>query len=335
MNIPRRHAAGNTKTESTNPALGSPDADSAQTTVPKKDTEETETDEPKQDVSSESESKSENKQTNIREDSDEVTATDSGTQLETQTNDQITQTSSEKAALAIESGAVTVTVNNVDEAACAAKVANTAAVAGAVLTQEELVTAGEGAGIEIRIDVARMETVPDTDAQVIEQGVEAYKDIIPDLNMGIYVDISMYIRKGAGEWDAVRTTNEPVEIVLDIPQELMSLSADFYILRAHEGAYLLLEDLDDNPETITISTDAFSTYAITYRMKNDAEKQTQGVELQDEEAQSAGYPAACSLCHICPTFLGICCFIWLAVLAVIAAAILVIFIKKKNKQEKK
>lgn len=264
-----------------------------------------------------------------------MTATDSGTQPETQTNDQITQTSPEKAALVIESGAVTVTVNNVDETACTAKVTDTAAVAGAVLTQKELVTAGEGAGIEIRIDVAHMEDVPLVDAQVIEQGVEAYQDIFPDMNMGMYIDISMFMRKGSGDWNAVHTTNEPIEIVLDIPRELMSLFADFYILRAHEGAYLLLEDLDDNPETITISTDAFSTYAITYRMKNDAEKQTQGVELQDEEAQSAEYPAACSLCHICPTFLGICCFIWLAVFAVIVAVALVIFLKKKKRPEKK
>lgn len=317
-----------TPQETPNTDSSNPDADSAQTNVPKEDTAETETDKPKQDVPSESEKE----QTNIRENSDEMTATDSGIQPGTQTTDQNTQTSPENAALAIESGAVTVTVNNVDEAACAAKVANTAAVAGAVLTQEELATAVAGAGIEIRIDVARMEDVPLVDAQVIEQGVEAYQDIFPDMNMGMYIDISMFMRKGSGDWNAVHTTNEPVEIVLDIPQELMSLSADFYILRAHEGAYLLLEDLDDNPDTITIRTEAFSTYAITYQLKdNPAQKgQAQNAIQQNEAPQVAATPAECSLCHICPTFLGICCFIWAAVVGIIITIVLLTAFKRKN-----
>ena len=317
-----------TPQETPNTDSSNPDADSAQTNVPKEDTAETETDKPKQDVPSESEKE----QTNIRENSNEMTTTDSGIQPGTQTTDQNTQTSPENAALVIESGAVTVTVNNVDEAACAAKVANTAAVAGAVLTQEELVTAVAGAGIEIRIDVARMEDVPLVDAQVIEQGVEAYQDIFPDMNMGMYIDISMFMRKGSGDWNAVHTTNEPIEIVLDIPQELMSLSADFYILRAHEGAYLLLEDLDDNPDTITIRTEAFSTYAITYQLKdNPAQKgQAQNAIQQNEAPQAAAIPAECSLCHICPTFLGICCFIWAAVLGIIITIVLLTAFKRKN-----
>lgn len=138
----------------------------------------------------------------------------------------------------------------------------------------------------------------------------------------------------ADDWNAVHTTNEPVEIVMDIPQELASLSADFYILRAHEGAYLLLEDLDDNPATITIKTEAFSTYAITYQRKDGAGKQPQGMEIADEEAQSFPRTTACSLCHICPTILGICCFIWLAVLVIIVALAAVFVSKKKHGQKK-
>lgn len=182
-----------------------------------------------------------------------------------------------------------------------------------------------------------MEDVPLVDAQVIEQGVEAYQDIFPDMNMGMYIDISMFMRKGGGDWNAVHTTNEPIEIVLDIPQELMSLSADFYILRAHEGAYLLLEDLDDNPDTITIRTEAFSTYAITYQLKdNPAQKgQAQNAIQQNEAPQAAAAPAECSLCHICPTFLGICCFIWLAILIVVIIIVLIIIFRRKNDRRQK
>lgn len=135
--------------------------------------------------------------------------------------------------------------------------------------------------------------------------------------MGMYVDISMYMRVGSGDWNAIHATNEPVEIVLDVPAELAELTADFYVMRAHEGEYLLMEDLDDAPETITIRTEAFSTYAILYRMQENGE----------------GKPAAkCSLCHICPTFLGICCFIWLAILVIVIILALVILRKRKEQE---
>ena len=41
----------------------------------------------------------------------------------------------------------------------------------------------------------------------------------------------------------------------------------------------------------------------------------------------------CNLCHICPTFLGICCFIWLAIIiAAVIADTLVVRKRRKNKE---
>lgn len=78
-----------------------------------------------------------------------------------------------------------------------------------------------------------------------------------------------------------------------------------------------MDDLDDTPDTITVSTDLFSSYAIAY------------VETEGAGADSG---AKCGLCHICPTFLGICYFIWLAI---IIALVLVIYliIRRKRKEE--
>ena len=136
--------------------------------------------------------------------------------------------------------------------------------------------------------------------------------------MGMYVDISMYMRIGSGDWNAIHATNEPVEIILDIPDELAGLTADFYIMRAHEGEYLLMEDLDETPETITIQTEAFSTYAILYQMQEGGEKKS---------------ATKCSLCHICPTFLGICYFIWLAIIIALALVIYLIIRRKRKEEE--
>ena len=220
-------------------------------------------------------------------------------------------------------GAVIVTLNNVDETACAARVADASAVAQAVLSEEELADVEQGQIIEIRIDVERPEIVPEEDEGVIGKGIEDCQEQIPGLAMGMYVDISMYMRIGSGDWNAIHAISRPVEIILDVPDELAELAADFYIMRAHEGEYLLMEDLDETPETITIQTEAFSTYAVLYQMRDGTGEKS---------------AAKCSLCHICPTFLGICCFIWLAI---IIALILIIWVvirrkyKEKEEQDKK
>lgn len=233
---------------------------------------------------------------------------------QTQTPD----TTPESQTYAVGKGAVIVTLNNVDETVCTARVADAVAVAHAVLSEEELAVAEQGQTIEIRIDVEHLEAVPQEDAEVIVTGIEDCQEQIPGLVMGMYVDISMYMRIGSGDWNAIHATNEPVVIILDIPDELAGLTADFYIMRAHEGEYLLMEDLDEAPETITIQTEAFSTYAILYQMQEGGEKK----------------PAAkCSLCHICPTFLGICYFIWLAIIIALALVIYLIIRRKRKEEE--
>lgn len=231
---------------------------------------------------------------------------------------QTPNTTPESQTYAVGKGAVIVTLNNVDEIVCTARVADAAAVAHAVLSEEELAEAEQGQVIEIRIDVERLEAVPQEDAEVIVTGIEDCREQIPGLAMGMYVDISMYMRIGSGNWNAIHATNEPVEIILDIPDELAGLTADFYIMRAHEGEYLLMEDLDETPETITIQTEAFSTYAILYQMQEGGEKK----------------PAAkCSLCHICPTFLGICYFIWLVIIIALALVTYLIIRRKRKEEE--
>ena len=91
-------------------------------------------------------------------------------------------------------------------------------------------------------------------------------------------------------------------------------------IRAHNGEYTFVNDLDDAPETITVSTDLFSSYAIAH------------VET-DETGTDDG--AECGLCHTCPTFLGICCFIWLAIIITLVLIIYIIWRKKRQKEEKR
>ncbi len=219
--------------------------------------------------------------------------------------------------LNVDKGEVVVTVNNLDETLCAAEVADVIAVANAVLSKQQIGQVSKGESIEIRIDVERIDgVVSQEDKMLAEQGVDDSRNEITDLTIGMYIDIAMFIRIGEGEWNTVNKTNEPIEIIIDIPEQLQAHSTEFYIVRVHEGEYALLHDLDDDAGTITIQTELFSTYAIAYRQAD-----TQAIDAGNNK---------CGLCHICPTFLGICYVIWLAI--AVAVIIIVIVLLRRRKQ---
>ena len=200
----------------------------------------------------------------------------------------------QKTEVKVGNGTVIVTVV-CEEEKCTAAVADAEAVVNAVLMPEQQEIVNGGKTIEIRIDVTDIsDQVPGQDKEVIESGNEAYREEVPQLVLGMYVDISMFIRIGAGAWNAMTATDELIEVVVDIPGKLRSDGREFYIIRAHEGEYTFMSDMDDEPDTITVSTDMFSSYAIAY-VETD--------ETGADEVQK------CGLCHICPTFLGMQSFI--------------------------
>ena len=230
----------------------------------------------------------------------------------------VQETTDTSTVLKPENGTVIVTVVCAEENYTAG-VADTVAVANAVLTQGQMELINDGETIEVRIDIKDIsDKVPQQDREVIENGIEEYQKEVPELTLGMYVDISMFIKIGEGSWNAITATDEPIEVVIGIPKELQRDGREFYIVRAHEGKYNLLSDKDDASDTITISTDMFSSYAIAY---------------VETGVTDAGTGQKCSLCHICPTFLGICCFIWLGI---IMALILIIYItvrRMKNREK--
>ncbi len=216
--------------------------------------------------------------------------------------------------LEVGKGAVVVTV--VCEDKYTAGVTDTVSVVNAVLAPEQVQLINDGENIEVRIDVKDIsETVAGQDQEVIESGLTQYREQIPGLTIGMYADISMFIRMGQGDWEAVTSTKEPIEVVIGIPEEFRQHGREFYIIRSHEGEYTLLTDMDDDPETITISTDMFSAYAIAY---------------VEAGKNGAGDGARCGLCHICPTFLGICCFVWLAIILLAVLTVVLVVLRRRK-----
>ena len=220
-------------------------------------------------------------------------------------------------ALELGNGTVTVTVV-CEEQEYTAGVSDTAAVVKAVLTPVQLQSVAAGENIEIRVEVKDISgNVPKKDQSAIENGIKEYRKEIPDLTLGSHIDISLFMKIGEADWNAVTGTVEPIEVVIGIPLKLQSTDREFFIIRSHEGEYTLLTDMDDAPDTVTIHTDRFSTYAIAYR--------------QVSQTPQAG---KCSLCHICPTFLGICYFVWLILIMAVALIVWRVVRRNRNVGEK-
>ncbi len=186
------------------------------------------------------------------------------------------------------------------------------------IKEKEIQLISDGKTIEIRIEVTDIsENVPPQDKEVIEDGIDAYQKELPGLKLGMYIDISIFIRVGEGEWNTVTSTEEPFDVIIGIPEEFQGNGREFYIIRAHDGECTLMNDADDTPDTITISTNMFSVYAIAFT-------QADADHTQDGNTK-------CGLCHICPTFLGICCFIWLAVIAAVTIVVVIVILRGKKK----
>lgn len=277
------------------------------------------TDKPENKPTDKPENKLENKpdeQPDIRDDVDVPEMTDDGkanTSGEAVPTGNVQGMADTSTALDFGDGTVTVTVVCAEQEYTAG-VSDTAAVVNAVLTPAQLQSAAAGENIEIRVEVKDISgNVPEKDKSAIENGIKEYHKEIPDLVLGMYVDISLFVKIGEADWNAVTGTAEPVEVVIGIPQKLQSIDREFFIIRSHEGEYTLLTDMDDAPDTVTIHTDRFSAYAIAYK--------------QVSRTPQVG---KCSLCHICPTFLGICYFVWLMVIITVLLIIWIVIRRKKN-----
>ncbi len=240
-------------------------------------------------------------------------------------------------------GAVIVHVNNVADTVCRAGVADTANVANAVLTGEEIKRLVAGDFIEIRIDVAPLDdrsAGKDSDlardwvARKNQEQVrqeDAVQGESAAYVIDAYVDISVYMRVNEETWQEIHTTDGPIEMILDTPGRLLELSGDpvFSVLRIHEDDCTQLDDMDGTPETITFESSLFSTYAVMYTTKVIA---LSGTEIAEDVAEDTAF--VCGLCHFCPTFLGICCFIWLVGVTGIIVAVILLFSRREWKKER-
>lgn len=152
-------------------------------------------------------------------------------------------------------------------------VTDTEAVLEATLETEEKQEVQNGTDAEVRLLVTRLDDegddVPEDARAQIEKMVGILTEYYKDLKLGGYIDIVVEKKLGSGEWMNVVSTYGNLEIMIEIPEELFHTDSDYVIMRYHDGSCELLNDIDEDGRTITISSDKFSTYAILYAQKEE------------------------------------------------------------------
>lgn len=148
--------------------------------------------------------------------------------------------------------------------------------AKAVLTDEEMAKAEGGTDITIRVTVKDGDnTVSDKEKELVSGKSEGYQ-------VGKYLDISMIKKIGADEIQVEKLPNGSVQLKFQVPDDLKNTNLTkvrkFRVIRVHNDAATVLEDLDDSENTVTIETSRFSTYALAY----------QDVDRTDEDNNDPG-----------------------------------------------
>ena len=98
-----------------------------------------------------------------------------------------------------------------------------------------------------------------------------------------YLDITLEVKED-GEWVNITKTEGNVQVVIRIPKDLLKKADNFYVLRLHDGEATLLYDVDEDPETVTINTDGFSTYVMLYQEK-EKEKPEEAAAVEPAEPE--------------------------------------------------
>ncbi len=131
--------------------------------------------------------------------------------------------------------------------------------ADAVLTAEEKEQlAASGGKAELLL------TVEDADGTITAEEKQTAEAAAGEYRIGQYLDIALF-KTLNGDTEAVHKTGAPLRIAVQIPEALLGTAyRSFALLRIHNGKAELLPDLDRDPKTLTVETDRFSSYAISY-----------------------------------------------------------------------
>ncbi|SDH28804.1 hypothetical protein SAMN05421493_101125 [Pseudobutyrivibrio sp. 49] len=165
-------------------------------------------------------------------------------------------------ALVVGKGVIVIELDKMDYGGV--KLPDAYAVAKSILTEEQIDLISRGGLVELKIatNSTLEERIPDAEQAVFEKGFLEYSEVYPDLTKEGYFDINISYKFDSHDWKEVTETLAPIKFVFELPDNLKNSAQDFYMIRVHDGESALLGDQDEDLNTVTISSEQFSTYLL-------------------------------------------------------------------------
>lgn len=155
------------------------------------------------------------------------------------------------------------------------------ALALAVLSEDDVHAVGNGTDITIVLTVEDADnTVGDADQKAVTSAVKSYK-------VAQYFDVNLYKEMNDSR-SQVTETSDVIRLSIEIPEKFRKTARKYAIVRVHNGAAVILPDLDSESSTVTIDTDRFSIYAFVYADRNKESDNNSDIieeELYPEQAE--------------------------------------------------
>lgn len=136
-----------------------------------------------------------------------------------------------------------------------------------LLTEEDQAALDRGSSVVFSLNVAPHDPAPEEESVLADAARDG------SYSFAQHLDISLSkIVDGAAA--PLTTLPAPLRLAIDVPDEFLAWDEplEFAVIRVHEGAdgtleAVVLPDVDDDPATVTIETDAFSTYSLVYAVE--------------------------------------------------------------------
>ena len=114
--------------------------------------------------------------------------------------------------------------------------------------------------LSFNIDITENTETIDSGTKELMQKKIGYKPVS-------YFDF-LIMKTSNGTTTVINQTQTDLEVVVPIPEQYRKEGRKFFVLRNHNGVVDILEDVGNDPDTITFRTDRFSEYAIAYEAIN-------------------------------------------------------------------
>ena len=171
---------------------------------------------------------------------------------------------------AFEDGTLQITVNNTyaaDQQETAVQLyhsqptlVNFEDVIAETLSPEEKYQVLTGNPVSFNIDITENTESVDKGTKELMQKKIGYKPVS-------YFDF-LIMKTSGGTTSIIDKTSAELEVVVPIPEQYRKDGRKFFVIRNHNGVVDVLEDIGNDPDTVTFRTDRFSEYAIAYEAIN-------------------------------------------------------------------